>query len=304
LAPGLFAFALAFTTAAAQEKGIGKACPETGDDAPQLALNVDNAQVLSGTHVKLVASGSSPRGDLEYMWRADNGRILGRGNAVEFDTTGLAPGRYDVVAMARAKRCAVARVVKTIEVVGCPPGLRLSANSMRVNAGEVVTVTAEGLPSGFTLNWSATAGRVTQMENGISIDTADLTADAITVSATSATVPGCGGDVTIAVVRPPVALPDIMNFPMTGGRLNNANKAVLDDVSIRGAQDVGSKIVITGKSTANERSGLARIRAENARNYLVSEKGFDPSRIEIRTQERTAAESGIEIAVVPPGAKY
>ena len=91
---------------------------------------------------------------------------------------------------------------------------------------------------------------------------------------------------------------------MAGGRLNNANKAVLDDVTIRGSQDVGSRIVINGKSTAKERAGLAKLRAENARNYLVSEKGVDPSRIEIRTQERTATEGGIEIAVVPPGAQY
>jgi len=299
----VIAFAFA-TSAAAQEKGIGKACPETGDDAPQLALNVDSAPVLAGTHVKLVADGSSPRGAVEYMWRADNGRILGRGNTVEFDTTGLAPGRYDVVAMARATKCATARVVKTVEVVGCPPSLRLSANNVRVTAGELITVTAEGVPTGFGLNWTASAGKVTETANGISIDTADLAADAITVSATSAAVPGCSSDLTIAIVRPPVALPDILNFPMTGGRLNNANKAVLDDVSIRGGQDVGSKIIVTGKSTSGERSGLARVRAENARNYLVGEKGVDPSRIEIRVQERTASESGIEIAIVPPGAKY
>jgi hypothetical protein len=302
----LFATALAFaTTAAAQERGIGRACPETGDDAPQLALNLDSASpVLAGTHVKLTATGTSSRGDVEYMWHADQGRIFGRGNSVEFDTTGLAPGRYDVVAMARARRCAVARVVKTVEVVGCPPGLRLSANNVRVNAGEVVTVTAEGVPAGFGLNWTASAGHVTQTADGVTIDTADIAADTITVSATSASVPDCGGDIQIAVVKPPVVLPDILNFPMTGGRLNNANKAVLDDVTIRGSQDVGSKIIITGKSTTNERAGLARIRAENARNYLVGEKGIDPSRIEIRTQERTATEGGIEIAVVPPGANY
>ena len=47
----------------------------------------------------------------------------------------------------------------------------------------------------------------------------------------------------------------------------------------------------------------ARTRADNARNYLVGEKGIDPSRIEVRVQERTAADGGIEIAIIPPGAQ-
>ncbi len=305
--PSLFAIALALaTTATAQERGIGRACPDPGDDRPDIALNVEQgAPVLAGTRVKLTASGKSSSGAaIEYMWHADNGRIFGRGPSVEFDTTGLAPGNYDVVVMGRAAKCATNRIVKTIAVVGCPPGLRLSANNVRVNAGEVFTVSAEGVPAGFGLRWTTSDGRLTETGGGVSIDTAGVAADTITVSAVSADIAGCSSDLQIAVVKPPVALPDILTFPMTGGRLNNANKAVLDDVSIRGAQDAGSRIVVTGKSTSSERIGLAKIRAENARNYLVGEKGIDPSRIEIRIQERTAAEGGLEIAIIPPGATY
>jgi hypothetical protein len=305
LLSAVFALALA-VSASAQERGIGKACPETGDDRPEIALNADaTAPVLAGTRVRLTATGKATSGaPVEFMWHADQGRLFGRGSAVEFDTTGLAPGNYDVVLMGRARKCATNRVVRTISVVGCPPGLRLSANNVRVNAGEVVAVSAEGVPAGFGLRWSASEGRVTQTAGGVTVDTAGIAADTITVSATSADVPGCSSDIQIAVIKPPVALPDILNFPMTGGRLNNANKAVLDDVSIRGAQNVGSRIVITGKSTSDERANLARVRAENARNYLVSEKGVDASRIEVRTQDRTATEAGLEIAIVPPGAEY
>jgi hypothetical protein len=305
--PAALALALALAgSAAAQQRGIGKACPENGDNAPQIALNVDTAApILAGTRVKLTASGTSSSGDvLQYMWHADRGRIFGRGAAVEFDTAGLAPGSYDVVLLGRGRKCGTARIVKSIEVVGCPPGITLSANNTRVNAGEVVTVSASGVPEGFGLRWSTTDGRLTETGGGVTIDTAGVAADTITVSAASTDVANCTSQLTIAVVKPPVALPDILTFPMAGGRLNNANKAVLDDVTIRGSQDVGSRIVITGKSTAKERAGLAKLRAENARNYLVSEKGVDPSRIEIRTQERTATEGGIEIAVVPPGATY
>ena len=83
--------------------------------------------------------------------------------------------------------------------------------------------------------------------------------------------------------------------------------------------DTGTKMIHIGKNTRstiiskgisagkinNSYRGLVRIikRAENARNYLVSEKGVDASRVEIRTQEGTAPEGGIEIAIVPPGAR-
>ena len=206
--------------------------------------------------------------------------------------------------MGRGLKCGTARVVKTIEIVGCPPGITLSANNTSVNAGEIVTVSASGVPEGFGLRWSTTEGRLTETGGGVTIDTAGIAADSITVSAASSTWRTALRSSRSRSSGRPVALPDILNFPMAGGRLNNANKAVLDDVTIRGSQDVGSRIVITGKSTAKERAGLAKLRAENARNYLISEKGIDPSRIEIRTQERTATEGGIEIAVVPPGATY
>jgi hypothetical protein len=286
------------------ETGIGLNCDDPNSDKPNVALDADSVAVLSGTKVKLTASGKGSKGEpLEYMWRADRGRIFGKGSAVEFDTAGLAPGKYDVLVMGRGGKCNPMTVVKTIEVIGCPPDLRLVANNVRVNAGEVVSISASGLPSGFGLRWSASEGRVSGDGGAIRVDTAGVAADTITVSATSFDVPECSREITIAVIKPPVILPDILNFPMTGGRLNNANKAVLDDVTLRGERDIQARIIVTGKSMPNERPGLAKIRAENARNYLVSEKGVDASRVEIRTQEGTAAEGGIEIAILPPGAR-
>lgn len=286
------------------ETGIGRNCDDPNTDKPSVALDADAVSVLSGTKVKLTASGRGTKGEpLEYMWRADRGRIFGKGPAVEFDTAGLAPGRYDVLVMGRGGKCNPMTVVKTIEVIGCPPDLRLVANNVRVNAGDVVTISSSGVPAGFGLRWSASEGRVTENGGSIRVDTAGVAADTITVSASSFDIPECSREITIAVIKPPVILPDILNFPMTGGRLNNANKAVLDDVTLRGERDIQARIIVTGKSTSTERKGLAKVRAENARNYLVSEKGVDASRVEIRTQEGTAPEGGIEIAIIPPGAR-
>lgn len=303
---GLFVLFFAFADAAsAQEIGLGRDCDDPNTNRPQVTLAADQTSVMAGTRVRLTATGRGAQGEaVEYMWRSDSGRIFGRGASVEFDTTGLAPGTYNVTLVGRGRECGTISEVRGISVIACPPDLRLTANNVRVRAGEVISVSAEGLPAALGLTWTASAGRLVESGTTVTVDTAGVTASTITVSASAVGIPDCTRDVTIAVEAPPVVLPDILTFPMTGGRLNNANKQVLDDVSLRGSQDVGARIVITGRSTSRERRGIAQTRADNARAYLVSEKGMDPSRIEIRTEEGTAVEGGIQIAIVPPGAEF
>ena len=285
------------------ETGIGKNCSDPNGEKPDVSLDADAVRVLAGTRVRLTATGKSLTGKpIEYMWRSEKGAIFGHGNAVDFDTTGLVPGTYDVRLYCRDGNCALARLVKPIEVIGCPPNLGLSASSMRVNVGEKVTVRADGSYPDLSMAWTTSEGRLVESASSATIDTAGVTGNFITVGVSTPAIPGCGSTIQIAIVKP-VILPDIINFPMNGGRLNNANKSILDDVNLRAAKDVSARIVITGKSTANERTGLARQRADNARNYLVGEKGIDPARIEVRAEEKTASEGGIQVAIIPPGAQ-
>lgn len=303
LAAGFSAIASAQDNQNAPETGIGKNCSDPNGEKPDVTLDADRVRVLAGTRVHLVASGKSLNNKpIEYMWRSDNGAIFGHGNAVDFDTTGLVPGTYDVKLFCRDGHCALARIVKPIEVIGCPPNLGLVATSMKVNVGEKVTVRADGGYPDLGLQWTTSEGRLVDSGSSATIDTAGVAGNFITVGVTTPEIPGCGSQLQISIVKP-VILPDIINFPMNGGRLNNANKSILDDVNLRAAKDVTARIVITGKSTASERTGLARQRAENARNYLVGEKGIDPARIEIRSEEKTAAEGGIQVAIIPPGAQ-
>ena len=273
--------------------------------AGRATFTPSQSQVLAGTRVQLTASPAQPSGGYtQYMWRSTDGRVFGRGGSVEFDTTGLAPGNYEVTLAGFGANCIEPLDTKTITVIACPPDLRLTSSTLRVRPGEVISVNAAGVPSGFTLTWSSSAGRLVESGDSVTLDTAGLSPGTITVSATAVGVPDCTRDIAVVLEAPPVALPDILSFPMTGGRLNNANKSILDDVSIRSTQDVGSRLVITGRSTAGERRGIANTRAENARNYLVNEKGIDPARIEVRVEEGTAPEGGVQVAIVPPGAQF
>jgi OOP family OmpA-OmpF porin len=72
-------------------------------------------------------------------------------------------------------------------------------------------------------------------------------------------------------------------------RLNNVDKACLDDVAIKLRQDPRSRVVIVGHAAANERypDVIARKRADAVKTYLVTERGIDEARITARSAGAT-----------------
>jgi outer membrane protein OmpA-like peptidoglycan-associated protein len=95
-------------------------------------------------------------------------------------------------------------------------------------------------------------------------------------------------------------------------RLNNVDKACLDDVAARLRQDPRSRVVIVGHADARERRPevLGRTRAEAARSYLVRERGIEEGRITTRSAASAvgsrssdrARNSRVEVTFVPEGA--
>ena len=86
--------------------------------------------------------------------------------------------------------------------------------------------------------------------------------------------------------------------------MDNEAKGILDDVALRMQRDPDAKAVIVGDVDPDERGGvrLAQQRAVNTKGYLTSEKGIDPSRIEVRSG--TAGGKRAEIYLVPAGATF
>ncbi len=74
-------------------------------------------------------------------------------------------------------------------------------------------------------------------------------------------------------------------FTILSARVSNASKARLDEVALRSQQDPRAIVVIDGHRDSPERVGISFIRAKNARDYLVSEKGVDAARITVRDAE-------------------
>jgi outer membrane protein OmpA-like peptidoglycan-associated protein len=107
------------------------------------------------------------------------------------------------------------------------------------------------------------------------------------------------------------------SFPANSARLNNVDKACLDDVASRLKQDPRARVVIIGHADSKEKypEVIGRTRAEAAKAYLVKERGIDESRISVRSAAgRKPADTGttnaararnrrVEIIVVPEGAE-
>ena len=74
-------------------------------------------------------------------------------------------------------------------------------------------------------------------------------------------------------------------FPRNMARLNNVDKACLDDLASRMKQDPRSRIVITGHADKSEPNAevIGRKRAEAIKTYLVKERGVDEARVTARS---------------------
>jgi OmpA family len=108
---------------------------------------------------------------------------------------------------------------------------------------------------------------------------------------------------------PPPAAPEASKlneiaFKRNSPRVDNAAKAILDEVALRLQRDADAKAVLVGNADPKETGAkkLAAQRAVNAKAYLVAEKGIDASRIEARTGSGTAMNT--EIWLVPAGATF
>ena len=175
----------------------------------------------------------------------------------------------------------------------------------------------------LTYEWSATAGSVSGSGPAVTFNSAGMAAGAsstITVRVSD----GRGGigsancPVSVAGPKAPATTTTCTSggFPPNRDRLNNVDKACLDDVASRLRQDPRSTVVIIGHADKGERRPevIARTRAEAAKRYLVRERGVEDSRVSVRSAGATrpldtgttaaarARNRRVDVIFVPEGA--
>jgi uncharacterized Fe-S cluster protein YjdI len=212
----------------------------------------------------------------------------------------------------------------------------ISASNPTVNEGDRVTLRASATGAdGAGYTWSLSGGGTLSSTSGaeVTLDTTGLNIPAanpaetrtITVTLNVSTThtrcdqpcPGGSCSVTVTVNGPgkPIVNPIIpcgpIFFPFNSARINNEHKACLDEIALRMQQDPRALLLIDGHRDSSERVGISLTRANNARDYLVNEKGVDTGRITVRNYGDTCPhESGdpnlnrrVEFWIIPDGGK-
>lgn len=191
------------------------------------------------------------------------------------------------------------------------PTVTCTADRSQVLPGEPVTLTAtatdpEGDP--ITYMWTSSAGRVNGTGTSATLDFTGVTAPStatVTVRATDSAGNSGTSDCSVQLAqaqRPAEAVSCIAGgFPSNRARLNNVDKACLDDVAQRLSSDPRARVVVVGSADTGETAGTAQQRADAVRDYLVAERRIETTRI---TSQSGTGTEGRQVTVwfVPEGA--
>jgi hypothetical protein len=277
----------------------------------------------------------NPKKVVIYTWTSDGGVVSGTSNIANIDTKATAPGTYTVkghvaqgVKPGRMADCSATYTVMAFE----PPTISCSANPTSVNPGDSSTITASAVsPQNrpLTYSYSATAGLISGTTSSAMLATTGAEAGPITVSCNVVDDKGQSASATTSVnviappPPPPPAAPLASNLcPVSferdakrPTRVDNEAKACLDDVALSLQRSSDAKLALVGNEDAKEQAIEAREaqrkhpsmepsdaaqRAVNTKQYLVNEKGIDPSRILLYTG--TDDSKTVTTTLIPAGA--
>ncbi len=330
-----FGLALAAASLALLPMGCKKQPPIT------LACNAAPPAVFQGEPVTVTGTAGSvstkKHNNVVYSWSGDG--VTGNDSSAAVNTSAQNPGSYTVKGTVKegkkgkeglkpgqSAECSASYTVKEFE----PPTLGCSASPTSINPGDSSTVTATGAsPQNrpLTYSYSAAAGNISGTGNTATFSSTGAPTGPVEITCKVADDKGhtatAGTSVTIVAPPPPpvvhVESLCVISFemdPKRPTRVDNESKACLDEVSMEMQKQPDSKAVIVGNSTADEKNppkakhhkkgakvvDPAAQRAVNAKDYLVKEKGIDPSRI--TTATGTNDEKKAQNYLVPPAANF
>ncbi|MGA2633515.1 MAG: hypothetical protein ABSF16_04715 [Terracidiphilus sp.] len=296
-----------------------------------LTCSANPTWVYPGDPITVTATAGSlnPKEAAVYAW-SGNG-VTGNGTTATVATGSLAPGSYDVKATVTEGKgdkpyevatCTASFTVKAFE----PPTVSCSANPSTIKPGDTSTITAAGQsPQNrpLTYSYSTDTGTVTGTDTTATFNSTGAAVGAATINCNVADDKGGTATATATVT---IAAPYVAPVPHTQAlcsitfekdpkrpdRVDNDAKACLDEVALDLQKQTDAAVVVVGDSTAVEKTPAkgkhakagndAAQRAVNTKDYLVTEKGIDASRITVKTGTADAQE--VQNYLVPAGADF
>ena len=215
-----------------------------------------------------------------------------------------------------------------------PPTISCSVNPTTIKPGDSATITATATsPQNrpLTYTYTASAGSVNGSGASGSFSSTGAPTGAVSITCNVSDDKGhtASANTSLTILAPPPppqphtqALCSI-NFETDKARptrVDNEAKACLDEVALDLQRQSDAKAVVVGASNAKEKDKMekqqkyaekhkkakvedfAAQRAVNTKDYLVKEKGIDPSRISVATSATDAQK--VEDYLVPAGANF
>lgn len=215
-----------------------------------------------------------------------------------------------------------------------PPTISCSANPSTIKPGDTSTITSVGMsPQNrpLTYTYSASAGTVSGSGTTAEFSSAGAPTGAVGITCNVSDDKGhsATANTTVTILAPPpppqphasalcsLSFSTDLKRPT---RVDNEAKACLDQVALTLKQQADAKAVIVGEENSKEQATTAKEqalaakhrrvkveefaaqRAVNAKDYLVTDQGIDPSRISVATG--TTGGQTAEDYLVPAGANF
>ena len=302
-----------------------------------IGCSASPASVFPGDPVTATATagGLDPKLNAVYSWSGSG--VTGNGTTASVATADLAPGSYTVncgVKEGKAgkeglKPWQVASSSATFTVKAFePPTVSCTSNPRTIKPGETSTITSMGMsPQNRPLTYSYSAGSGSITGSGTSAvfssTGAPTGSTAITCNVSDdkgqTATAGTNVEITAPYVAPVPHTQALCSINFTNDkkrptRVDNEAKACLDDVALGLQKQSDAKAVVVGDSTTEEKTppkharkkakleNVAGQRAVNTKEYLVTEKGIDASRIGVATGVSDSQK--VENYLVPSGASF
>jgi hypothetical protein len=216
-----------------------------------------------------------------------------------------------------------------------PPTVSCSANPTTIKPGDSSNINAVGMsPQNrpLTYTYSASGGTINGSGTSATFSSTGAPTGPVTITTTVTDDKGqtASCNTTVNIESPAMAKPKTSSLcsiqfsrdKKRPGRVDNEAKACLDEVALTLQRQSDAKAVVVGASNSAEKEALQKAqakaakskhakpveelagqRAVNTKDYLVTEKGIDPSRISVATNPATDAQD-VENYLVPSGADF
>jgi len=289
--------------------------------APVLACVATPNLVYQGEPVTVTATatGLNPKQTATYAWTGPG--VSSNGEVLNVPTDSLAPGTYTVRATVtegtksvQSAQCEASFTVKGFEPPTCDIGT-MSLSVVHPDQSSTFTLVARS-PQNLTLKPTCTASAGTvHLDGMVGTFTPDGAPEGkVTINCSISDSRGQSAACTTSLDVKPYVKPLIPIVPLCPIdfsrdkirplRVDNEAKACLDKValSLQAAPDDTLLVVGEAAGAGGETEENAAQRAVNTKNYLVTEKGIDATRITVVIGNEGT--TGVEEFLVPPNAVY